>query len=485
MRKNFKTRSQPAYWRPKSVAGAVTQFALSGLLTLLLLGAGGFFVLRELGEAEAIRDASEVTEVAGKNIVEPVLTAEVLEQDRQAWKRFDEVIEERVKGQRIVRVKIWADDGRIVYSDEARQVGTKSSLGADEMRALETGEAEAEFADLSEWENRFERGYGPLMEVYLGIDPGQPGGERYLFETYQRFSSITASSQRILLAFLPVFLAALLLLEVVQVPLAWSMARGLREGQREREALWRKAVDSSETERRRIAGTLHDGVVQDMAGLSFTLAAAADRLGPDAPADVRRMLREGARGTRQSIRQLRTLLLDLHPPSLHDAGLEAALSDLLSPLAPRGVEPVLEVEGDIRATRAVEVLVYRTAQEAIRNALAHANASRVTVRLWMQEADGGRVTCLSVEDEGQGFSPEDAQRRRGEGHMGLRLLRSLVEDAGGTLEIESEPGRGTRLHLEVRADAGSAEEGEPARSIGLGGDGRSAVRAGRRNGGTP
>ncbi|MBA3431731.1 MAG: ATP-binding protein [Actinobacteria bacterium] len=69
--------------------------------------------------------------------------------------------------------------------------------------------------------------------------------------------------------------------------------------------------------------------------------------------------------------------------------------------------------------------------------------------------------------------------------MGLRLLRSLVEDVGGTLEIDSEPGRGTRLHLEVRADAGSAEEGEPARSIGLGGNGRNAVPVGRRNGGTP
>jgi two-component system, NarL family, sensor kinase len=467
------------------VTGAVTQFALSGLLTLLLLGVGGFFVLRELGQAEAIRDASQVTEVAGRNIVEPVLTQEVLERNPRAWKRFDEIIEERVKGPRIVRVKIWAQDGRIVYSDEPQQVGTTSTLGEDEIRALETGEAEAEFADLSEWENRFERGHGSLMEVYLGIDPGEPGGERYLFETYQRFSSITANSQRILLAFLPVFLAALLLLEVVQVPLAWSMARGLREGQREREALWRRAVDSSENERRRIAGALHDGVVQDMAGLSFTLSAAADRLGPEAPSDIRRMLRDAAMATRQNIRQLRTLLLDLHPPSLHDAGLEAALSDLLSPLASRGVATTLKVEGDVRAGRPVEVIVYRTAQEALRNVLAHAHASRVTVRLWMQEGNDGEITCLSVEDDGRGFSREDAQRRRAEGHMGLALLAGLVEDAGGILEIDSQPGRGTRLLLHMRADAGSDEEAESARQVGMVGNGRTAVVVGKGNGETP
>src|SRR2546428_777244 len=111
----------------------------------------------------------------------------------------------------------------------------------------------------------------------------------------------------------------LLLLFLVQVPLAWSMARGLRQGQEERERLLQRAIDASDAERRRIARDLHDGVVQSLAGVSYSLAAAAERLdgGPDG-ADVGRGLRQAAADTPRSQRHLGSPIIEIAPPNLHD-----------------------------------------------------------------------------------------------------------------------------------------------------------------------
>ena len=89
-----------------------------------------------------------------------------------------------------------------------------------------------------------------------------------------------------------------MLLELVQIPAAWSLARRLRRGQRQRETLLQHAVDASDTERRRIARDLHDGVVQDLAGVSFALAAAARA--PEVPTQTQAVLDDSARAVRDS-----------------------------------------------------------------------------------------------------------------------------------------------------------------------------------------
>ena len=90
----------------------------------------------------------------------------------------------------VVRVKIWDARGRILYSDVRALIGTRYQLGDDELRALRTGGTKAELSDLGRPENRFERGFGNLLEVYLGVRT--PTGQRVLFEDYQRFSSVSA-----------------------------------------------------------------------------------------------------------------------------------------------------------------------------------------------------------------------------------------------------------------------------------------------------
>jgi two-component system NarL family sensor kinase len=420
-----------------SVRRAVAQFALSGIAALILLGGAGVYLLRQVGQREAIRDAKQVATIAARGIVEPNLSRAVLREQPAAIARLDGVIRRGVLDGRVVRVKIWKRDGTIIYSDEHRLIGTRYRLGSDDRRAFATDKATAKISDLSQPENRFERRYHKLLEVYLPIR--SPTGGKLLFETYDRYSSVAASGRRLWLAFLPAILGTLALLWVAQLPLAWRGARRLRQGQARREQLLRRAIESSELERRRIARDLHDGAVQDLAGVSFSLTAAADKPHLSEP-ESKAVLREAAEGTRRSIRELRTLLVDIYPPDLHRTGLEAALRDLVAPLAPRGIEATLKLPEDLRLPQPIETLFYRCAQEALRNVAAHSGARKVTVEVQLRE----RRARLTVSDDGRGFA-DHAE----EGHMGLRLLADLAREAGGQLEIDSQPGAGTRICVEA------------------------------------
>jgi signal transduction histidine kinase len=210
--------------------------------------------------------------------------------------------------------------------------------------------------------------------------------------------------------------------------------------------LLRRALDASNDERRRIAGHLHDGVVQDLAGVSYSLAAAA-QTSPAARTDpaLRSTLDEAAEVTRASMHRLRSLLVAIHPPNLRAAGLEAALRDLVATLERRGIETELDVDGPLELTAETEALIFRAAREATRNVSTHAEATHVHVRV---EARDGYAR-LTIEDNGTGFDEEELERRRQKGHLGLSLLEELAAHEDAFMDIQSEPGRGTTFVLEV------------------------------------
>jgi signal transduction histidine kinase len=145
------------------------------------------------------------------------------------------------------------------------------------------------------------------------------------------------------------------------------------------------------------------------------------------------------------MRQLRSLLVEIHPPNLHASGLEAALSDLLAPLRGRGVETEITVDPGAALSDENERFVYRASAEALRNVQRHAEAARVTVSV--RPIDD--AVRLEITDDGVGFGPEDRQRRREEGHVGLSLLEELASGAGATLDVRSSPGAGTTFALEL------------------------------------
>jgi signal transduction histidine kinase len=390
---------------------------------------GGYFALRGVTIREAERDTRERVQIEGR-LVETALTNGVLTGDPAALQRVDDLVQGQILGESVVRVKLWMPDGTILYSDEPRLIGERFPLGEEEAELFETGGSDAELSDLSERENRFERQEGKLLEAHTPIRT--PDGTQILFETYQRFSSVSASATRILRTLAPPLLAALFVLLLIQVPLAYGLARRLQRGHDERERLLARAIEASDTERRRIAGDLHDGVVQDLAGVAFGLAPIAAK----AEADDARVLNASIERLRQGVRDLRTLLVEIHPPRLESAGLEAALDDLLSPLRAAGLDTTLEVE----PTRH-DALVYRVAREALRNVAEHAGATQVTVTV--------TPGALTVADDGRGFDAPHRERRRGEGHVGLDLLEDLAREAGATLGVSSEPGAGTTVTMRL------------------------------------
>ena len=209
------------------------------------------------------------------------------------------------------------------------------------------------------------------------------------------------------------------------------------EHAREREALLQQAIDASDAERKRIASDLHDGVVQTLAGLAFSLAARGSGKTEDP------QLLEAADTLRSSVTDLRTLMIEIAPPDLGETGVDGALRKLLEPLPARGIEVELDASTATHLPPDKTSLVFRVAQEAIRNVVNHSQATKVITKLRFVD---GTVT-LQVDDNGRGFSAADRSRRREEGHVGLHLLNNAVEASSGQLSLTSEPGHGTSLML--------------------------------------
>jgi signal transduction histidine kinase len=294
-------------------------------------------------------------------------------------------------------------------------------------------------SDLSAPENRLEDRSVPLLEVYLPLRTS--GGVPVLFEAYSRYAGVTEATQQVWTRFIPLGVGALVLLELLQMPISAVLARRLRRARVQREEMLRRTLTALEDERRRIAADLHDGVVQDLAGVAFALGAAA-RVG--APAQVEpAQLAESADTVRRSVRALRSLLADIYPPNLYDEGLPAALSDLVARLVPPGTTSVLDVRDPLPPLGREQVeLVFRVAQEGLRNVVRHAAASTVEIALGQ---DGG-VLVLCVTDDGKGSAPD---RPVASGHLGLKALSGLAAQHGAVLVLDSAPGRGTALRLEV------------------------------------
>ncbi len=421
--------------KPVSVARLVYRFTLAGLLAMFLVALGTGWLSRYVGTQQAIDDARQVGRLTGEGIVEPALTDDILGMKPAAINPVNTIIHRQILRSELVRVKIWRQDGTIVYSDEKQLIGKRFDLGEEEQDVLHNGGIEAEVSDVGRPENEFDPKKTKLLEVYLPIHT--PNKTPLLYEAYFKYSGVTNAGRRAWLNFAAPSLGALLLLELIQIPLAVSLARRVRDSHAERENLLRRAVEASDTERRRIASDLHDGIVQDLTGVSYALTAEA-RKGTTHRQEV---ISSSANQVRDSITSLRSLLVDIYPPNLQEEGLESALGDLLAKPRQRGVEGSLEVDLDAMLDPATASLLYRAAQEAIRNVVRHSAASSVRIHLGR---DGDRVT-LTVDDDGRGFDPQELAAATDDGHVGLRLLAGLIADASGEMEVYSAPGAGTAV----------------------------------------
>jgi len=417
----------------------VLRYATTGLVTLMIVAVATAWVSRRVGTQDAIADADRVTSIAAEAAVEPILTDGIITMDPGILAEIDHVVRNQVRRGSLVRVKIWGADGTILYSDEPRLIGERFDLDDDKLEALAGEDVHAHVSDLTDPENRFEEQADKLLEVYQLLET-EPGNTPVLFEAYFRYSEVEEAGRRAWLRFAPVTLGSLVLLELLQVPLATSLARRLRRTQDQREQLLRSAIEATDAERRRIASDLHDGVVQDLAGVAFSLSAAARANHPPSRDEIR----EAGDQVRDSVRALRSLLVEIYPPNLYEEGLEAALGDLTAKVDARGIVSSLVVDAPVERLATDQTqLVYRAAQEGLRNVVAHAGASQVAVRV---NGDDETVV-LQVIDNGRGMPESEIEERNG--HMGLKTLSGLAASMGATVSLSSAPGRGTVLTLEV------------------------------------
>jgi signal transduction histidine kinase len=201
------------------------------------------------------------------------------------------------------------------------------------------------------------------------------------------------------------------------VPLAYRVARRVRRSQEDRERFLQRAIDSSDLERRRIAADLHDGTVQQLAGLSMSLAATADALEQRDPT-ASRALRDAADATRLGVRSLRSAVMGIHPPDLQRAGLRAGFADLTAPLADDGIQTDVHVPADL-------ILPARSSPAVPR-------LSRSDPHIWR-----ARPACsagwpkpievmLEIVDDGS-----STPRRRPSERLGLTLPDDPARDVGG------------------------------------------------------
>jgi signal transduction histidine kinase len=227
------------------------------------------------------------------------------------------------------------------------------------------------------------------------------------------------------------------------------MTRQIRAAQRDREELLVRAADASDEERRRLAGALHDGVVQDLAGASFVIAGAIDQVEPAARRtkagnEALTGFRQALVAIRESIGGLRSLLVEIYPPTLRSAGLASTLSDLVAPLSGRGITVQRDISPTVRIPADAEALIFRVAQEALRNVVKHAKAQ--TVALSLRQDD--RKVEFTVADDGVGYDTSVLARKATTGHFGLNVAADLAHNAGARLEVASRPG-GSWLRLVV------------------------------------
>ncbi len=432
---------------PERTGKVLGWVSLAALVALVGVAIGGILLAQDLAERQAVSDAVDTSQLLAQSVITPNLENDLIQGDPAAKAALDDVVDGFIGDPTgIVRVKIWTADGRIVYSDEPELIGDTFSLGAQERRVLATSRFRADVSDLSEEENEFETGLGSdkLLEVYGPVFT--PNGTPLLFETYRDYSVVDRRSGELWQGFGGVTVSSLLLFTVLLLPIVWRLLGRLKRAQGQREELLERAVDASIEERRRIAGTLHDGVVQELAATSFTVAGAAARAETHGDTQLAADLHGVAGTLRSSIGGLRSLLVDIFPANLRTGGLADALADLAAPLRSRGIEVTLDLEqDDIDLDPEVERLVFRITQECLHNVRRHSRASSVRIA-WRQE---GEEMVLDVVDDGRGFDPAEVLASPREGHFGVRVLADVASAAGADLSVATAPGAGCHWRLRV------------------------------------
>ncbi len=201
-----------------------------------------------------------------------------------------------------------------------------------------------------------------------------------------------------------------------------------------REAVGR-LLEGQELERRRLARELHDETGQALASIKLGLKALEEQVGTEPLALIRDLVSS-------ALDDVRRLTVELRPPALDDFGLGAALERLTSIVGQRStIDLNLNVSSDLKLPTDYDTALYRIVQESLTNIIKHADATSVSILV----TRSGHSVRAVIEDDGKGFDPASVRA----GALGLVGMRERVSLLDGRFEIDSAPGRGTTLLVEL------------------------------------
>ncbi len=414
------------------VRTAVAKFLLMGFLALLVVATPVAFWIRAEAERHALNNAVILTQRVADFAINPLVNEALLAGDASALSALDRALQPWSDDASVLRIKVWNADGRVIYSDVRSLVGRRFDLPEWGRDLLAGGGGTASLESQQELENEYESASGELVEVYVSstaID-----GTRLIFEAYYDDGPVRDEQDAVLYSMIPPLLLSLAALQLAQLPPALRLARGIQEHQVVGNRLLKRAIEASDLERRRIARDLHDEVIQDLSGLGYALE--SEEL--HGPAEQKPVFCGARRILQRSVRALRAMTTELYPPDLEQLGLKTSLERLVEPHQERGLTVHLSVPEDGPLELGSSALLYRVAREALSNSAKHSGATTVVLSL-RTDQQGSEI---SISDNGRGF---DNAQGSVDGHLGLRILKDTLREAGGTLQILSVPGAGTTV----------------------------------------
>lgn len=208
-------------------------------------------------------------------------------------------------------------------------------------------------------------------------------------------------------------------------------------------------------DRQRLAHELHDSVTQSLYGVTMYSEAAARLLDADQADKAKGLMHDLQKAALEALREMRLLVFELRPPVLQKKGLAGALQARLAAVEGRaGIKAEFLTAGPISLPGSIEKALYGIAKESLNNILKHAEATRISVELRQSETSAS----LEIADNGLGFDTAVARQRGGLGLLGLEERAAAI---GGLLFIDSHPGSGTLIRVEVPLKKQTPETGSP------------------------
>ena len=436
-------------------------FFIATALVMVVVGVGAVVVSRTVARNDALSDAEAMTGRMATTVMSPLL-GRWLQGDTAP---LNSAVAVRMGEGYLKEVTVWDSTGKVVYSDDPEVIGQVVELPEEAAAAIESGTVSSDFETQPEVADPKAASPDGYVEVYVPLTiPGHPP---LALEAYYDYGKVNDAANNLLRQLLPLVLLPLILLQLLQLPMVYRLVRRIRLHEVESRELLERTLSVSDRERMRFAADLHDGPIQDLAGIGYAMGA----MSMDVPPQHRSLMDATQQALRRSIDSLRGLMTDLYPPDLAIGGLENTLRELSRPLLTAGIAVDVEVEEIPPLDEERLKAIYRVAREVLSNAAQHSGADRVlvTVDTGAQSRPPHQTVRLTITDDGVGMDETQLDRRH-EGHLGLRLLRDRVANLGGTLDITNPDGGGTCIRATIPVDpaAAAASGGGGGRKLRLG-----------------